>query len=514
MPASSLPFDLAGFDDFSLALLEVALTGFILFRPVYDATGATITDLAYEYLNPAAQQMLRLPQRPAESFLTLFPTAAPAGIFAFYRDAFLSGEPKRESFNYQHDSLDGYFHLAARRQGARLLVSFTDTNDQPRSAVEDALRQSQARELAARAEAEAGRQRFYDVLMHLPALVAVYEGSELVYTFTNATYQRYFPAPAQLFGRPLREVLPEAEAQGVAALLERVYRTGEPYYVEELEVWLDFTGGGQRSQQVFLNLLLHPLRDAQGRVNGVLDYSHDVSEQVRARQQLKQLNDELEMRVTARSAEARAALHEAEHQREQLRVQQGLLRQILGQVPAAIATLSGPEHRYTFFNDQYQARTGGRTALGRTVAQAVPELKEQGFIALLDQVYATGQPFSGAETALMLPDPATGQPVQHYVDLIYQPLFNGQPEPQGILVFILDVTEKVRARKQADTLQTAMLAVVQRQAQQRQDLYQIFEQTPVAIVLLREPDHRIDYFNPAFTELFPGFSLQRGGKLR
>ena len=54
-------------------LLNVSLTGIILFRPVYDAAGATIIDLAYEHLNPAAQQLLRLPAHPAESFLTLFP---------------------------------------------------------------------------------------------------------------------------------------------------------------------------------------------------------------------------------------------------------------------------------------------------------------------------------------------------------------------------------------------------------------------------------------------------------
>ncbi|WP_324670507.1 sensor histidine kinase [Hymenobacter sp. GOD-10R] len=47
----------------------------------------------------------------------------------------------------------------------------------------------------------------------------------------------------------------------------------------------------------------------------------------------------------------------------------------------------------------------------------------------------------------------------------------------------------------------------QRRAQERQDLYHIFEQAPVAIALLRAPDHRIDYFNPAFQQLFPADRL-------
>jgi len=118
-------------------------------------------------------------------------------------------------------------------------------------------------------------------------------------------------------------------------------------------------------------------------------------------------------------------------------------------------------------------------------------------------VYHTGQPFIGTETIVMLRDKATDVAEQRYVDFIYQPLVDGQQRTMGILAFVLDVTDRMRASKQAETLQAAMMGVLKRQGQARQDLYQIFEQTPAAIVLLREPDHRIDYFNPAFEELFP-----------
>ena len=104
------------------ALLAVSLTGVILFRPVYAgaAADAPLVDLAYEYLNPAAQQMLQLPACPPETFLTLFPSAATQeGVFAFYRDTFLDGQLGRHQFNYQHDGLDGYFLLVAQRQGPR-----------------------------------------------------------------------------------------------------------------------------------------------------------------------------------------------------------------------------------------------------------------------------------------------------------------------------------------------------------------------------------------------------------
>ncbi|OGX84583.1 PAS domain-containing sensor histidine kinase [Hymenobacter glacialis] len=500
-PASTLPHLPAGFDEFSLTLLEVALTGFILFRPVYDAAGTTITDLGYEYLNPAAQQMLRLPQRPEESFLTRFPNAGPVGIFAFYRDAFLSGQTQREAFNFQHDGLEGYFHLVARRQGALLVVSFLDTLDPLPAAQAGALQQAQNREQAAQAEAEHQRGELRRVFEQAPVAIAVYRGPKYIIELANPTVCRLWGrTPEQILGKGLFEALPEVAGMGYEELLDGVMATGKPHVAHAMEAQHDRNG---RRETVYWDFVYVPMHEADGSIYGAMVVATETTEQVRARQQLQQLNNELEQRVAARTAETRVALVEAEQQREQLRVQQGLLSQIIGQVPAAIATLSGPEHRYSFFNDQYQRLVAGRAVHGRPVAELLPEIKEQGFLALLDKVYTTGQPFSGTETILLLPGAAAESAETRYIDFMYQPLFDGQARPQGILAFIADVTDRVRARKQAETVQAAMLAVVQRQAQQRQDLFQVFEQTPVSIVLLREPDHRIDHFNPAFVELFP-----------
>ena len=484
-------------------LLNVTSSGLLLLRPVYAADGVEIIDFSWGPLNAAAQQMLGLPARPTESFLTLFPTAVPHGVFGFYRDAFVSGEVARRNNLYQHDGLDGYYALVAQRHADVLAVSFTDANDQPRTAVEEALRASQARELAARADAEAERATLQRTLDQAPVAIAILEGPNHVITFANAEMALIWGrSPTSLQGRPHFEALPDLAGQGFEAIFADVYQTGKPYYLQELPVDVDRQGRGQ-AVRGYYNILYHPLYDASSAITGIVASATEVTEQVLTRQQVQQLNDELEVRVAERTAEAQAALREAQTQREQLREQQGLLRQILGQVPASVATLIGPQHRFAFFNDQYQALSAGRVELGLTVAEVFPEVVAQGFVALLDKVYATGEPFIGKDVSVQLLDPGTGQPGQRYVDFVYQPLRDGQGQIQGILAFIIDTTETVLARRQADTLQAAALAAVQRRAQKRQELYQIFAQTPVAIVLLREPDHRIDYFNPAFEELFP-----------
>ncbi len=473
-------------------LLAISLTGVILYAPIYDPSGSgEIVDFTFEYLNPAAQRMMGLPEVPTRTHNQQWPQSIGHGTFAFHVDAFVTGEPREYNVNYQADGHDNYYRLAARRAGTGLLVSFTDTADQPRSPVEVTLRESQAAEQAARAEVEAERQRFYEVLVQLPAHVAVYHGPDHTYQFVNPRYQRLFPHRA-FAGRLFREAMPEANALGVVALFDRVYQTGEPFYGHEMEGDFDLDGTGV-PEHLFFNLYLHPLRNAQGEVDGVLDFSYDVSEQVLVRRQLQQLNQELEARVEERTA--------------QLRTEQTRLQQILGELPAAIALLTGPEHRHTFFNAAYQALAGGRARPGLPVATVYPEAVEQDFVGLLDGVYATGKPVRNMEWPVQLLNPATGQPQLHYLDFIYQALPDAQGQTQGILVFAVDVTDKVLARQQTETLQAEVLAAARHQAQERETLYQVFEQTSALIALLRAPGHRVEYVNQAYQAVFPGRQL-------
>ena len=183
------------------------------------------------------------------------------------------------------------------------------------------------------------------------------------------------------------------------------------------------------------------------------------------------------------------------------------MQQILGQVPAAIATITGPEHRYSFLNDTFRALAGHRARLGLSTAEVFPELAGQGFIALLDQVYATGQPFVGTEVPIQLAEPGGEALRQLYLDFLCTPLPKQPGQPAGVLVFILDVTEKVRTRQQNEALQAEVLAAAQRRAQERESFYQVFDQTAAAVSILRGARHRFDYVNPAIQHLFAGRQL-------
>src|SRR3569832_1497258 len=65
-------------------------------------------------------------------------------------------------------------------------------------------------------------------------------------------------------------------------------------------------------------------------------------------------------------------------------------------------------------------------------ADAVPELEKQGFIALLNQVYASGKPHIGRSVPIEMRRPEGGV-AQHYIDFIYQPITDANGQVSGII---------------------------------------------------------------------------------
>ena len=162
-------------------------------------------------------------------------------------------------------------------------------------------------------------------------------------------------------------------------------------------------------------------------------------------------------------------IHELHEARQHLEAKDQQLSQILRQAPALIATLEGPEHRYSFTNPSYDALVGHRARLGGTVAECLPELQAQGLTARLDDVYQTGQPYTGAEVPLALRNPVSGQAQLVYVDFTYQPMSDGEGRITGVLAFILDVTKRVLTRREAEALATEVTRRDEELARSRAD---------------------------------------------
>jgi two-component sensor histidine kinase/PAS domain-containing protein len=117
--------------------------------------------------------------------------------------------------------------------------------------------------------------------------------------------------------------------------------------------------------------------------------------------------------------------------------------------PNFMAVLEGPGHLFVSANPAYRALIGGRSVIGRTVAEALPEAVEQGFTAILDKVFATGEPVSMRGARFVARGPH-GEPLpEQFLDFLYQPIRSDEAIT-GIFITGYDVTGYVQqGRRQA-----------------------------------------------------------------
>jgi PAS domain S-box-containing protein len=140
------------------------------------------------------------------------------------------------------------------------------------------------RVLAKRAIAEQ-HERLREMFEQAPAMIALLHGPDHVFTLANQAYRRLSPS-GPLTGRPAREVHPELVGQGIITLLDRVYRSGEPFIGEGMPVQiLDAAGHLQRHH---IDFIYQPVRDGDGTITGIFAQGTDVSERVRIERQLRE----------------------------------------------------------------------------------------------------------------------------------------------------------------------------------------------------------------------------------
>jgi signal transduction histidine kinase/DNA-binding response OmpR family regulator len=130
---------------------------------------------------------------------------------------------------------------------------------------------------------EAERRRLHSFLMEAPAAIAILRGPRLVFELVNERCHAIF-GPRQVTGKPGREALPELGPQGVWDLLERVYTTGQPFSATEFAAHFEGVPSGVERR---FNWVAQPTHDEAGRIDGVLVFAVEVTEQAAARRQVE-----------------------------------------------------------------------------------------------------------------------------------------------------------------------------------------------------------------------------------
>jgi PAS domain S-box-containing protein len=195
----------------------------------------------------------------------------------------------------------------------------------------------------------------------------------------------------------------------VGPQFQQVLATGQGLAL--YEQMLPMVRGGQ-PRETWWNYSVTAIRNADHSVAGIFNQGNEITEVVLARRQ-----------------------REAELAR---------WRELFRQAPVVVGVLRGPQHQFEFANDAYRRLVGGREITGKTVREALPEVVAQGFLELLDGVYASGEAYTGAGATVKL-QADDGTLEDRIVDFTYQPMRDAQGHVDGILVLAIDVTQRARA---------------------------------------------------------------------
>jgi len=137
----------------------------------------------------------------------------------------------------------------------------------------------------AHTETENERFRLYEALRHAPARVGMLLGPDLRFAIVSpAQLSEMGLAEKDVIGRPFRDLDPDPSHR---AVLEQVYRTGEPHISRESPTRARLSTGA--TVDGYFNSTIVATRNASGAIDGVIYFAADVTDLVVGRKRVEDL---------------------------------------------------------------------------------------------------------------------------------------------------------------------------------------------------------------------------------
>ncbi len=300
---------------------------------------------------------------------------------------------------------------------------------------------------------------FKVVFQSMPGMAMIILPNDPDYTIVDVTDDVLLFTKVEkenLIGKNLCDVFPDnpgdPNASGLKNLrnfLKQVISTKKPHHIEVQRY--DVKNENGDFDELYWSCLNTPVLNKHGTVDYILHTSTNITEQIQNKKEAKAQSENYEY--------------------------------YLRQAAAPLAILTGDNFTFTFANEAYTQLMNGRQLVGKSLEEAIPEIKGQPFILLLKEVFETGVPFHASEieaTALFEGD---SKPTKRYFNLSYTPYKDDNGIIKGVLASGYDITKEVVLKRENEK------QVLNLQA------YNLFMQVPVGFSLLRGNDHIVELVN-------------------
>ena len=293
--------------------------------------------------------------------------------------------------------------------------------------------------------------RFHNLLLQTSVPIAIFRGSNYIVELVNDSGLGLMVKDKSFIGKLLFEASPELE-KPFKEILDKVVESGIPFNANEMEITL-FRNG--KNETGWFNLHYQAIREDDNTISGILASANEITEQVLARRKIEESDKRYNMMVM--------------------------------QSPFAFAVLKGKDMVITLANDSIKKMWGkGEDIEGKPLIEVLPEIKDQPFPTLLNQVYATGIPFSDNESFVQLV--RNGQMEDVYFNFVYQPYREADETISGVTVIANEVTEQVIAKRKIE--------------ESEHRYQQMIYSSPSLIAILKGENNIITIANDAIIEIW------------
>lgn len=298
---------------------------------------------------------------------------------------------------------------------------------------------------------EESNNRYLNNMIQAPTALCVLRGKNHMVEIVNAMMlELWGKSKEDVINKPIFEGIPEARGQGLEALLDKIYETGEKFIANERPVNLPRHG---KIETFYINFVYEALREADGTISGIVAIALDVTEQVLSR----------------------STIEEGEHK----------VRALVESAPFAIAVYTGEDMIVELANEAIINIWGkGKDVIGKSFMEVLPELDKKVF-SQVKSVYKTGKPFHTENTPLDLI--VDGKLVTYYFNYGFTPLYDLKGNIYGVMNTGVDLTELNLARIKIEDANKRFRNTV--------------KQAPVGISILRGSNYMVEMANEAYLKL-------------
>lgn len=153
--------------------------------------------------------------------------------------------------------------------------------------------QKMEKTLAELAESES-RLRY--MLADAPVAIALFSGKTFLIEAANKKIMEVWGKTEEVIGKPLHIALPELKDQPFIQVMNEVFKTGKPFYGNEVRAFLE---QNHKLEEVYSNFVFQPIKNADGETNGIVLVANIITEQVIARKKVEQAEEMLRLSIEA-----------------------------------------------------------------------------------------------------------------------------------------------------------------------------------------------------------------------